>query len=110
MQNAEKIFITFFVKSLKPEDVKVEEASLSLKVEIKNPNSSEQNPQVFVFDIPKLRHEIRPEDSSYKIYQVRLPSRRYSHYSQGCLRFGSLGRRARCSRQRGWVVSYIGTL
>lgn len=72
MQNAEKVFLTFFVKSLKPTDVKVEKAPHSLKVEIKNPYSAEQEPEVFVFDIPELRHEIRPEVSSCEIYQTKL--------------------------------------
>lgn len=72
MQNAEKVFLTFFVKSLKPEDVKVEQAPRSLKVELKNPNSADKNPDMFVFDIPELRHEIRAEASSYEISQTKL--------------------------------------
>ena len=72
MQNADKIFLTFFVKSLKPADVKVETTSRSLKVEISNPNAPDEttSPQVYVFHIPELRHEILPEDSLHEIYQV----------------------------------------
>lgn len=72
MQNAEKIFLTFFVKCLTSQDVKVEMESRSLKVEIVNPRSREDNSQVFVYSIPNLRHEIRVEDSSYEICQTKL--------------------------------------
>ncbi|CDJ50182.1 SGS domain-containing protein, putative [Eimeria brunetti] len=76
MQNAEKIFITFFVKSLQPSDVSVDISAQSLKVEIKNPNNSqkagEQQQQTFVFHVQKLRHEIQPERSSYEIHKTKL--------------------------------------
>ncbi|KAL8433304.1 hypothetical protein ACSSS7_003988 [Eimeria intestinalis] len=72
MQNAEKIFLTFFVKSLRSKDVKVTKSSRSLKVEIINPDSSEGNPDVFNFDIPELRHEICPDDSSFAICPAKL--------------------------------------
>ncbi|KAL8436263.1 hypothetical protein Efla_007071 [Eimeria flavescens] len=72
MQNAEKVFLTFFVKSLKPEDVKVEKTSRSLEIEVANPNSSEGNREVFHFCIPELRHEISAEESSFSIFPAKL--------------------------------------
>lgn len=74
MQNAEKLFITFFVKSLEDSDVTVDISSQSLKVQIRNPSinkeAAEDQQQIFVFHVPKLRHEIRPEDSTYEIHKV----------------------------------------
>ncbi|KAL8271657.1 hypothetical protein Esti_004407 [Eimeria stiedai] len=72
MQNAEKIFLTFFVKSLKPQDVKITKSSRSLSVEIVNPASAEENPEVYKFDISELRHEIRAEDSSFTVCPAKL--------------------------------------
>ncbi|CDJ58664.1 SGS domain-containing protein, putative [Eimeria maxima] len=76
MQNAEKLFITFFVKSLEDSDVTVDISSQSLKVQIRNPSinkeAAEDQQQIFVFHVPKLRHEIRPEDSTYEIHKAKL--------------------------------------
>ncbi|XP_026192921.1 protein SGT1 homolog A [Cyclospora cayetanensis] len=85
MQNEEKLFLTFFVKSLKPSSVMVGFTPYSLKVEIQNPNTmgnerkgekdeqaNAKDPELFVFCIPELRHEIIPEQSSYEIFQTKL--------------------------------------
>ncbi|CDJ28533.1 SGS domain-containing protein, putative [Eimeria mitis] len=76
MQNAEKIFITFFVKFLQPSDVNVEISSESLKVQIRNPainkEATQEKQQNFVFLVSKLRHEIQPEHSSFAIHNTKL--------------------------------------
>lgn len=73
VQNAEKIFITLFVKSLTPNNVKVEMRPKSLKVELLNPNpTNAENPEVYRLDFPDLRHEIKPEESSHQISPVCL--------------------------------------
>lgn len=73
MQNAEKVFISFFVKSLQPEDVNISTSSQSITVEIRNPSSkgeaTDQNKN-YTFRVQKLRHEIIPEQSSHEIYNV----------------------------------------
>lgn len=73
MQNAEKVFISFFVKSLQPEDINISTSSQSITVEIRNPSSSEEatdQNKKYIFHIQKLRHEIIPEQSSHEIYKV----------------------------------------
>ena len=74
MQNAEKIFITFFVKSLQPSDVNVDISPQSLKVQIQNPlinqEAAKNQQQLYEFHVQKLRHEVTPEHSSYEIHKV----------------------------------------
>ncbi|CDJ69558.1 SGS domain-containing protein, putative [Eimeria necatrix] len=75
MQNAEKVFISFFVKSLQPEDINISTSSQSITVEIRNPSSSEEatdQNKKYIFHIQKLRHEIIPEQSSHEIYKTKL--------------------------------------
>lgn len=73
VQNAEKIFITLFVKSLTPDGVRVEMGPRSLQVELFNPNpTNAQNPEVYKLDLPDLRHEIKPEESSHHISPTKL--------------------------------------
>lgn len=78
IQNAEKIFLTFFVRGLDASHVKVEFKARALLLRIVDPaadpesDDATKGSHVFTFNIPFLRHEIDPLRSKHELYPVSL--------------------------------------
>lgn len=79
IQNAEKIFLTFFVRGLNESHVKVEFKARALFLSIADPaadppvawdDRDARGSHIFTFNIHSLRHEIDPLQSKIELYPV----------------------------------------